>query len=67
MRRIVVTLVFVAAAICVVMTLICYRPLLAQPRVCEKCDRPATKLTADGLDMCEECAKEYMTELKENE
>jgi hypothetical protein len=67
MPRIVVTLIFAAASISIVIAAFWHTLLVAQPCVCEKCDRPATRLTADGLDMCEECSKEHMAELKENE
>lgn len=43
-----------------------YLLLARQPRVCEKCERRATRLTSDGLDMCEACANEHMAKLKEN-
>jgi len=66
MRRVLITLIFAAASIPIGIAVLGYLLLALQPCLCEKCDRRATRLTPDGRDMCERCAKEHMTELMEN-
>jgi len=67
MPRIVVTPIFVAASMVIVIAAFGHTLLVAQPRLCEKCERPATRLTEDGVDLCEECSQEHMAELQGDE